>query len=405
LDVDRDYQLLDDLGPEQFAALKEDIRQRGVLVPIEVTEDGRILDGHQRRRAVAELEAEEGRKVPYLVVVRAGLGEEDRFAHSISMNLQRRQLTLDQKRELAVRLRRRFAWSTAKLGGLLGVHQSTVVRWLDGVEDLPDHVAGEDGRTYRSQIWGGIVADRRDEAAALAAGEVLGARTSTVNIQRALVLKRQAQLDAPYTEVTPSNEGPGDVEIRLGPLDDALADVPSESVDLILTDPPYPQEFLDVWEDLGLFAARTLKPGRLLVAYCGHRWLDECWDRLSYAGLRYAWLGGLWFEGSGPSVHDRRVFSGWRPVLMFSSGEWEPRRWTKDAWVGGGREKDLHPWQQSLDTFLELVEGHSEEGELVVDPFLGSGTTAVAAARMNRRFIGCDVDPGAVATTRRRLGF
>jgi DNA modification methylase len=45
----------------------------------------------------------------------------------------------------------------------------------------------------------------------------------------------------------------------------------------------------------------------------------------------------------------------------------------------------------------------SEPGELIIDPFLGSGTTAVAAVLEGRRFLGCDIDPGCVETTRRRL--
>jgi site-specific DNA-methyltransferase (cytosine-N4-specific) len=45
----------------------------------------------------------------------------------------------------------------------------------------------------------------------------------------------------------------------------------------------------------------------------------------------------------------------------------------------------------------------SREGELVLDPFLGSGTTAVAAARLGRRFLGCELNPDYVAMAERRL--
>jgi len=45
----------------------------------------------------------------------------------------------------------------------------------------------------------------------------------------------------------------------------------------------------------------------------------------------------------------------------------------------------------------------SEPDELIVDPFLGSGTSAVAAVLEGRRFLGCDIDPACVETTRRRL--
>jgi ParB-like chromosome segregation protein Spo0J len=45
------YQVLPDLPPEEFEALKEDIRLRGVQLPVEVTTKGEILDDHQRLRA------------------------------------------------------------------------------------------------------------------------------------------------------------------------------------------------------------------------------------------------------------------------------------------------------------------------------------------------------------------
>lgn len=404
LRVERKYQFFQDLPEEEFRALKADILARGVMVAIETDEEGNVLDGHQRARAVLELEAE-GHRVDYRVMVRPGLSEEDRWAHALSLNFQRRQLTMQERAVIAVDIRRRFAWSTTRIAGVVGVNQSTVSRWLSGVPDLPDHVEGEDGRVYRAEVWGGVSAGARDVSAALAAAGTIGGQGRTVDVRRALVLARQSRLDGGLVEVRPDEHfGTGEVELRIGPLTEALSDLPENSVDLILTDPPYPQEYIRNWWELAELAFRVLKPGKLLVAYCGHRWMREYWEALS-TYLNYAWMGGLFFGQSGPSVHERKMFSGWRPILMFSKGDWEPLRWTKDAWYGEGSEKELHPWQQSLGTFLELVEAHSDPGDLVVDPFLGSGTTAVAAFRNGRRFVGCDVDAGAVAVARERLGF
>ncbi len=63
----------------------------------------------------------------------------------------------------------------------------------------------------------------------------------------------------------------------------------------------------------------------------------------------------------------------------------------------------MHPWQQALEPVRHWIRQVSETGELIVDPFIGSGTTAVAAVMEGRRFIGCDIDAGCVETTRRRL--
>lgn len=55
------------------------------------------------------------------------------------------------------------------------------------------------------------------------------------------------------------------------------------------------------------------------------------------------------------------------------------------------------------DRVRRLVEMAAKPGELVVDPFLGSGTTALACLATGRRFLGADVDPGAVSLTLERL--
>ena len=51
-----------------------------------------------------------------------------------------------------------------------------------------------------------------------------------------------------------------------------------------------------------------------------------------------------------------------------------------------------HPTQKSLPLFEELIKKHSDELDLVVDPFLGGGTTAFACKNTNRQFIGCEID-------------
>ena len=56
-----------------------------------------------------------------------------------------------------------------------------------------------------------------------------------------------------------------------------------------------------------------------------------------------------------------------------------------------GGKRRCHPTQKSLSLFEELIQKHSNEGDLVVDTFLGSGTTALACKHTNRRFSGCEV--------------
>jgi DNA modification methylase len=51
----------------------------------------------------------------------------------------------------------------------------------------------------------------------------------------------------------------------------------------------------------------------------------------------------------------------------------------------------FHPTQKPLDLISELIKKHSNEGDLVLDCFSGSGTTAAACIQTNRNFIGCEI--------------
>jgi len=59
--------------------------------------------------------------------------------------------------------------------------------------------------------------------------------------------------------------------------------------------------------------------------------------------------------------------------------------------IYGGKDR-FHPTQKSLALFEELVKKHSNEGDVVLDCFLGSGTTALACVQNSRDFLGCEVD-------------
>ncbi len=78
-------------------------------------------------------------------------------------------------------------------------------------------------------------------------------------------------------------------------------------------------------------------------------------------------------------------------------------RWNKDFLQAAGIEKALHPWQQSEEDFGSLVEMVTNADEMILDPFFGSGTLGAAALKLNRKFIGIDIDPVAINTAGERL--
>ncbi|MGO9566202.1 MAG: DNA methyltransferase [Desulfomonilaceae bacterium] len=181
--------------------------------------------------------------------------------------------------------------------------------------------------------------------------------------------------------------------------------VENDSTHMILTDPPYGKEFLPVWKELGKFAVKVLKPGKLLIAYSGNYHLPTVMSLLS-ENLQYVWTGVL-LNGTQPdTVFPRHIMTYWKPVLLFSKGEYRPaekKEWFKDLIHGDGRSKCHHNWEQGIGEATHLIKALTHEGNLIVDPFLGSGTNALASKKLNRRFIGCDVDEKAVGIALHRI--
>ena len=66
-------------------------------------------------------------------------------------------------------------------------------------------------------------------------------------------------------------------------------------------------------------------------------------------------------------------------------------------------QKGLHDWQQSTVEATYYIERLTKEGELVVDPFCGSGTTAYAAMSLRRQWWTADIEEKHVETARKRL--
>jgi hypothetical protein len=197
------------------------------------------------------------------------------------------------------------------------------------------------------------------------------------------------------------------VNVRHGDFRQVLSDMPDASVDLVLTDPLYSREYLPLWRDLAEFAARVLKPGHLLLTYSGQHYLPEILNMLS-EHLNYVWMIAVKHRFPD-NAFKQRIKNCWKPVLIFSNGEYQPtseRFWLHDYVERGGSFSTLkrhHPYEQGLEESIYLLQSLTYENDLIVDPFLGSGTTAVAATSLNRRFRGCDVDAHCVNETKRRL--
>jgi DNA methylase len=123
--------------------------------------------------------------------------------------------------------------------------------------------------------------------------------------------------------------------------------------------------------------------------------------------LEYRWtIAWLMLDGFETRQYQRKTGSRWKPVFVFGNGDAMGHTdWIADTVHGGRREKGLHDWQQSESGFVELLKAvRAEPGQLVCDPFLGSGTTAAAARAYGCDFVGAELDPTTFRAAQLRLG-
>ncbi len=177
-------------------------------------------------------------------------------------------------------------------------------------------------------------------------------------------------------------------EIRKGDFKKVLADI--YNIDAIITDPPYPQEFINCFSELSLFAKEHLKKDGFMAIYSGQYHLPEVIKRLS-EHLTYVWTFCLNHSGKKQIVNNVNIMCGWKPVLIFSNGSKRMRYPAYDVLISGQREKSSHEWQQSESGVYQLIDIFSRPGELIVDPFAGSGTFLKVAYENGRRAIGAEI--------------
>ena len=187
------------------------------------------------------------------------------------------------------------------------------------------------------------------------------------------------------------------VDIRHGDFREVLSDL--TGIDAIITDPPYPKEYLPLLDDLAAFADRVLTPEGVMAVLIGQSHLPEVYQRLS-GGRPYRWTACYYTPGSGYAAHQAKVQSNWKPVLVYGKG---PRFSDVVRSDGGQAGQSHHKWGQDYTAFYDLIARLTTAEQTVVDPFMGAGTTWLAAHAQGRHCVGCDVEQESVEKAKERL--
>ncbi len=220
-----------------------------------------------------------------------------------------------------------------------------------------------------------------------------------VNVWNKLEQKNSAAIKSAVREVEAERAAKDIQEIRdelitieFGDAFELSNKLDDESIDSIITDPPYPEEYLDCWTNLSKLAMRVLKPGGWCITYSGKQHLDNVIRRMTDGGLIYYWQV-IFLQTVTPAIHSRAVNTKYKPILLFQKPPiTKPDIYFIDVIKGEKVEKDEHEWQQSENGFEWIIQKFTNVGDTILDPFCGAGTCAVVAMRNNRRCITYEID-------------
>lgn len=392
----------------EFEALVADVKENGVHEPVILLE-GMILDGRNRYRAAAV------NSVAFETIEYRG---NDPLGYVVSLNLRRRHLDESQRAMVMARiatLPKGVRSDTAIAASVLTQEQAS--RLLN--------VSVDSGQRARKVIDEGapelVAAVERGEVSVSAAAEVASltkeeqivivARGEDEIVREANRIKRErkeekkAKREA-IKRAVPDNLPRVSDRFTLMHADLRDADIKPESIDLILTDPPYPEEHLECFRWLADCAAKWLKPGGTLAVMSGQAHLPKVIDRLCLNdALSYRWtMAYLTPGGQAVQIFPRKVNTFWKPIILMQKGNID------GDWIGdvsksdpNDNDKRFHHWGQSESGIADLINRLSLPGQVICDPFLGGGTTGLVSVQMNRVFIGCDIDENNVKISASRM--
>lgn len=199
-------------------------------------------------------------------------------------------------------------------------------------------------------------------------------------------------------------------KLILGDCLDELRKLPDKSIDLILTDPPYGKKaskgtngfgraknrrYADTWDNqipAPEVFAEILRVGKSAIIFGGNYFShllppSNCW-------LVWDKKGDIKF--TNPFADCELLYTTFnKPVRKYV--------FKQQGFVTESKDKRYHPTQKPTELVARLIEDWSDAGGVILDPFLGSGTTAIAAKILGRHYIGIEREPKYLEIAKKRL--
>jgi len=198
-------------------------------------------------------------------------------------------------------------------------------------------------------------------------------------------------------------------EIITGDARALAAQIPDESVDMVFTDPVYDRIEDYAW--LAETAARILKPDRACLVWCSNVKQYEVKPAMDQY-LHFVYPLNYTKIAKSFALHRYKMFTWSTPCLWFHKGK-HTHEWSIDTVIDVMQgnsivttlapPSDTYKWHKNPEAYIAWLKAFTKPGDVVYDPFTGSGSLPIECKRMGRHFIASEINPVVAQQARDRV--
>jgi len=201
-------------------------------------------------------------------------------------------------------------------------------------------------------------------------------------------------------------------KIICGDCLEVMKGIPNNSIDLVVTDPPYGINYLSNYYKYNNPHSKIINDDKLFID------INECWRVLKPTGSLF-----VFYSQKKPLV-DKRI----KNIIIWVKNNWSagdlygdfgnqyeciafmPKEKFKlkskrysNVWQFKREIPKYHPTQKPVSIIERIIESSTNKNDIILDPFIGSGTTAVACKETGRKYIGIEISEEYCEIARRRI--